>query len=188
MVWSALAAAGIGAAASYLGGSAANKANLKIAQKQMDFQERMSSTAHQREVVDLRKAGLNPILSGMGGPGSSTPSGAAQTMRDVVTPAVSSAIAARRNAAEMKLLKQQASNQHWQSEKSRHDAVTTMHIRPYLIKQMELDNIYRTQTNTSSALDARINLGKAGLPLRYMQRLIGPAALIRSIMPGKIRR
>lgn len=51
-----------------------NAMNQLNAREQMQFQERMSSTAHQREVEDLKKAGLNPLLSA--NTGASTPAGA----------------------------------------------------------------------------------------------------------------
>lgn len=56
---------------------AANQANLQLGREQMVFQERMSNTAHQREVEDLRKAGINPILGS--GSGASTPTGSLPT-------------------------------------------------------------------------------------------------------------
>lgn len=44
------------------------------AQKNREWQEKMSNTAHQREIKDLVAAGLNPVLSSNGG--ASTPVGA----------------------------------------------------------------------------------------------------------------
>ncbi|WNK13491.1 MAG: DNA pilot protein [Microvirus sp.] len=68
---------------SVLGSVISGLFSARQAKNQMAFQDHMSSTAHQREVADLKAAGLNPILSGTGGMGASSPGGAMGQMPDL---------------------------------------------------------------------------------------------------------
>lgn len=81
MPWAYIGAAAIGAASSYLGAQQQNTASAAESARNRAFQERMSSSAHQREVRDLRLAGLNPILSASRG--ASTPSGSMAQFENV---------------------------------------------------------------------------------------------------------
>lgn len=86
-----------------IGGQAsANAANARQAQLNRDFQERMSSTAWQRGVKDMRAAGLNPALAYEKG-GASSPSGSTAQMESVTGNISSSAVQAMQVKAQNKL-------------------------------------------------------------------------------------
>jgi len=77
----------IAGGASILGQHMANKANAAQARDQMEFQQRMSNTAYQRAMADMKKAGLNPILAAKVG-GASTPGGAMANIGNIIQPGV----------------------------------------------------------------------------------------------------
>lgn len=105
-VVAALGPSVLSGAAGLAGGILQNSANRAMSREQMAFQERMSGSAYQRAVADMRMAGINPMLAADQG-GASTPGGATAQMENVISPAVSGAQHATRLRSELQLMKSQ---------------------------------------------------------------------------------
>lgn len=145
---------------SYLGAREANSTNRKIARDQMAFQERMSSTAHQRAMQDMRAAGLNPILAANHGGASAPPGSSAGQQVNELSGAVSSAMDTKRLAAEIDNLKQQ--NLNLKSQNEQIDSQTDLNKQLLQTNALKIPAI-----KTESEID-ETPYGKA---IRYLDRL-----------------
>lgn len=126
MVWPALIAGGAALAGTLL----TNKASAKEADRANQFTEEQLKNRHQWEVDDLRKAGLNPVLSAGAAPSIG---GSAKAEVQDIGEAVNSAMAAKKLSAELKNI--QANTEKLQSEK----------------RGVDLDNVRRGYEATKSS-------------------------------------
>lgn len=145
----ALAAGLISGGLAYLGTQSQNEAAAEQAQRQMDFQRDMSGTAYQRAVVDMRAAGLNPMLAYSQG-GASTPGGAMAQVQNSLGNAVSSAQVGSKLEPEIANIRAATNLQNESAEKAKADAEVAR--TQALVNAVQVPRIEQeTRTSASSA-------------------------------------
>lgn len=194
----------ISGGAGLLGTTISNVMSSNEASKNRDFQERMSNSAHSREINDLRNAGLNPILSALGS-GASTPTGATASINDIgpgISKGMDTAIAIKNmnkdfqlkdanidgisasaantradtanKSAERDLMNAQINSAHYDAEMKAAQSKTIRETLPHMLKKAKAEGDY-SEVNQI--------MGIIGAGTSAASDLIGTGTLLKGLLP-----
>lgn len=166
----------IGSALGFFGSERANRRNLQIAREQMAFQERMSNTAIQRRMLDMRKAGINPVLAARYD--ASTPPGALATMQNSGAAAVSGGQAGITSALAIQRQAQELKNLAAQEQLTKAQAGTTRANRELLLIQSRLTG-YAAEIREPAAFLAQSLLAQIPDEIRRNPKRLRPWVMQR---------
>lgn len=157
----AAAAPLFGAAASVGGAALTNRANAREAQKNRDFQERMSSTAIRRQRDDMISAGINPAQAANAG-GASTPGGAVAAVENPLSGGISNARETRMAQEQIKLLQSQREKLDVEKSKTSVEGATAITQQKIVAEQLkQAEQLTKFQPSMLSGQVQQMTIGNA---------------------------